>query len=58
MGHLVASPCCQPARDLPEALANFAALGFGKFEWFSHWVSSAFDIDADAINSPSPESRP
>lgn len=47
MKHLVASPCCQPGWSLDEALSTFSRLGFRKFEWFDHWVKSAFDVGGD-----------
>ena len=45
--NLVASPCCNPELTLPEALAAYSRLGFRKFEVFTGWVKSAFEIDGD-----------
>jgi len=47
LDHLVASPCCNPEMALPEALAAYSRLGFGKFEAFTSWVQSAVDVEAD-----------
>jgi sugar phosphate isomerase/epimerase len=44
---LVASPCCNPEMSLDEALGAYSALGFRKFEVFTSWARSAFDIDGD-----------
>jgi sugar phosphate isomerase/epimerase len=44
---LVASPCCNPEMGLEEVLAAYSGLGFRKFEVFTSWAKSAFDIDAD-----------
>lgn len=44
---LVASPCSNPELTLNEALAAYSAIGFTKFEVFTHWVKSAADIDGD-----------
>ncbi len=43
----VASPCCNPELRLDEALAAYARLGFRKFEVFTSWAKSAFDVDGD-----------
>jgi len=47
MGGLVASPCCNPEMTLEEVLEAYAGIGFRKFEVFTSWVQSAFDIDRD-----------
>lgn len=47
MDHLVASPCCNPDLGLDEALAAYAGIGFRKFEVFTSWAKSAFDIEGD-----------
>jgi len=44
---LAASPCCNPELSLDDALAAYSKLGFRKFEVFTTWVGSAFDVDAD-----------
>lgn len=44
---LVASPCCNPEMGVEEVLAAYSALGFRKFEVFTSWAKSAFDIGAD-----------
>ncbi|MGC9349495.1 MAG: sugar phosphate isomerase/epimerase family protein [Anaerolineae bacterium] len=44
---LVASPACNPDMSLDDALAAYAGLGFRKFEVFTGWAKSAFDIDKD-----------
>jgi len=43
---LVASPCCNPDLSLDNALAAYSKLGFRKFEAFTTWCKSAFDVDA------------
>ncbi len=45
MEHLIASPCCIPKMTLVEIMEAYAKLGFEKFEVFTSWVESAFDID-------------
>lgn len=47
LDRLVSSPACHPDLPLGEVLAAYAALGFRKFEVFTSWAKSAFDIDAD-----------
>ena len=47
MDRLVASPCCNPELGLEPALEAYAGIGFRKFEVFTSWVASAFDIDGD-----------
>jgi sugar phosphate isomerase/epimerase len=47
MQRLVSSPACLPQMGLDEVLAAYADLGFRKFEVFTSWVKSAFDIDRD-----------
>jgi sugar phosphate isomerase/epimerase len=47
MKHLVSSPACNPEMTLDEVLAAYSNLGFGKFEVFTGWAKSAFDIDKD-----------
>ena len=47
MDNLVASPCCNPEMTLEEVLEAYSAIGFRKFEVFTSWVASAFDIDRD-----------
>ena len=44
---LVASPCCNPKFGLDEVMAAYASMGFRKYEVFTTWVASAFDVDAD-----------
>ena len=44
---LVASPACNPEMSLDDVLAAYSGLGFHKFEVFTSWAKSAFDIDAD-----------
>ena len=45
---LAASPCCNPDLSLDDALGAYSKLGFRKFEVFSTWCQSAFDvIDGD-----------
>jgi sugar phosphate isomerase/epimerase len=46
MENLVISPCSNPELSLEEALAAYSRLGFLKFEVFTTWVRSAFDIDS------------
>ncbi|MGQ9807666.1 MAG: sugar phosphate isomerase/epimerase family protein [Armatimonadota bacterium] len=43
---LAASPCCHPEMTVAEAMAAYSRLGFRKFEAFTSWVASAFDVDA------------
>jgi sugar phosphate isomerase/epimerase len=45
--NLVASPCSNPEMGLDEVLAAYSEIGFRKFEVFTHWVKSAFDVDGD-----------
>jgi len=47
MRNLAVSPCSTPWLELEECLAAYAKLGFTKFEAFTSWCRSAFDIDAD-----------
>ncbi|HDZ44037.1 MAG TPA: sugar phosphate isomerase/epimerase [Phycisphaerae bacterium] len=47
MDQLVASPCSNPEMPLEDVLAAYSEIGFRKFEVFTSWVGSAFDIDAD-----------
>ena len=42
---LAASPCCNPDLSLDDALGAYSKLGFRKFEAFSTWCKSAFDVD-------------
>lgn len=44
---LVCSPCCNPELPLDEVLATYSRLGFRKFEAFTSWVASAFDVEGD-----------
>lgn len=44
---LVASPCCNPALSLEDVLSAYSKMGFVKYEVFTSWVQSAFDIDRD-----------
>ena len=44
---LVVSPCSTPWLELEDCLAAYAKLGFAKFEAFTSWCKSAFDIDGD-----------
>lgn len=44
---LVASPCSNPKLGLDEALGAYSKLGYRKFEVFTSWTKSAFDIDGD-----------
>lgn len=44
---LIASPCCNPEKELDEVLAAYSMLGFRRFEVFTTWAKSAFDIDRD-----------
>lgn len=43
--NLVVSPCSNPELGLDEALDAYSKLGYGRFEVFTGWVKSAFDID-------------
>jgi len=47
LSRLAASPCSNPEMSLEEALVAYGGLGFRKFEVFTSWAGSAFDIDAD-----------
>jgi len=47
MDRLVASPASVPKMDLDTALARFSAIGFRKFEVWTNWANSAFDIEQD-----------
>ncbi len=44
---IAVSPCSNPDMGLDDVLAAYSALGFRKFEVFTGWAKSAFDIDAD-----------
>lgn len=44
---LVASPCCNPKLELDTVLAAYASMGFRKYEVFTTWVRSAFDLERD-----------
>ena len=44
---LVASPCSNPEMDLDSVLAAYSQLGYRKFEVFTSWVQSRFDIDRE-----------
>lgn len=43
--NLVVSPCSNPELGLDEALDAYSRLGYQKFEVFTGWVKSGFDID-------------
>jgi sugar phosphate isomerase/epimerase len=47
MDRFIVSPCCNPEMGLEEVLAAYAGIGFSRFEVFTSWVKSAFDIHAD-----------
>jgi len=47
LDRLVASPCCNPEMSLDEALGAYSQLGFRKFEVFTSWAKSEFDIFGD-----------
>ncbi|MHC4561878.1 MAG: sugar phosphate isomerase/epimerase family protein [Planctomycetota bacterium] len=47
LDRLAASPCCNPGMSLADALAAYSQLGFTKFEVFTSWAGSMFDIDGD-----------
>jgi len=47
LDRLAASPCCNPELPLDDALAAYTKLGFRKFEAFTTWCQSAFDVDGD-----------
>jgi sugar phosphate isomerase/epimerase len=47
MRNLAVSPCSTPWLELDQCLAAYSRLGFRKFEAFTSWCRSAFDIDAD-----------
>jgi len=47
MENLSASPCSNPELGLEEALEAYAGLGYKKFEVFTGWAKSAFDIHED-----------
>ena len=47
LGRFIVSPCCNPELLLDDVLEAYANLGFRRFEVFSTWVKSAFDIDND-----------
>ncbi|TVR54406.1 MAG: sugar phosphate isomerase/epimerase [Puniceicoccaceae bacterium] len=44
---LVASPACNPQWSAPEAFAAYQNLGFQKFEVFTSWVHSRFEVGSD-----------
>ncbi|MBD3240735.1 MAG: TIM barrel protein [Chitinivibrionales bacterium] len=44
---LVASPCCNPKLSFDELMPAYVSMGFRKYEVFTTWVQSAFDIDTD-----------
>ncbi len=44
---LVVSPCSNPEMPLDEALAAYSQIGFTRFEVFTSWAKSAFDVDRD-----------
>ena len=45
--NLIVSPCSNPEMGLEEVLAAYSEIGYEKFEVFTGWAGSAFDIDAD-----------
>jgi sugar phosphate isomerase/epimerase len=47
MSNLVVSPCSSPDLELEGALSAYSALGYTKFEVFTSWARSAFDIATD-----------
>jgi sugar phosphate isomerase/epimerase len=47
MDNLIVSPCSNPEMTLEQALATYSAIGFRKFEVFTVWAKSAFDINKD-----------
>jgi sugar phosphate isomerase/epimerase len=47
LDRLVASPCCNPKMPLEQLLPAYASMGFRKYEVFTTWVESRFDIDRD-----------
>jgi len=47
LDRLAASPCCNPELPLDDALGAYSKLGFRKFEVFSTWCKSAFDVNGD-----------
>lgn len=47
MDNLVASPCSNPELELDDVLAAYSRIGFRKFEGFTGWAKSAFDIEQD-----------
>ena len=44
---LVVSPCSNPEMSLDEALDAYSRIGFTRFEVFTTWAKSAFDLDRD-----------
>jgi sugar phosphate isomerase/epimerase len=46
-GRLAVSPCSNPEWDLDSVLAAYAEIGFRKFEVFTSWCKSAFDVGRD-----------
>jgi hypothetical protein len=47
MDNLIVSPCSNPEMTLEQALAAYCRIGYRKFEVFTHWAKSAFDIHKD-----------
>jgi sugar phosphate isomerase/epimerase len=47
MERFVASPCSDPDLGLDEVLVRYSGMGFCKFEAFSSWAKSAFDVNGD-----------
>jgi sugar phosphate isomerase/epimerase len=47
LDHAVASPCCLPKMGIEALFSVYANLGFTKYEVFTTWVKSAFNIDGD-----------
>ncbi len=45
MGNIAVSPCSNPEMALNEALKSYAALGYRKFEVFTGWANSRFDLE-------------
>ena len=47
MGNIAVSPCSNPQMELDGVLKAYSALGYRKFEAFTGWAKSAFDLKAD-----------
>lgn len=45
--NIAVSPCSTPRLELEPCMQDLAELGYRKFEAFTTWVASAFDIDGD-----------